>query len=98
MSSDRVGTHCTGRPVRSAHAPTTTYSECRPALPPNPPPTCGVTTRTFSGSRLERRAELAVHQVGHLVRDPQRQAPVSASTSAAAQSGSIGTTAMRWLT
>ena len=52
MSSDRVGTHWTGRPVRSAQAPTTTYSECRPALPPNPPPTCGVTTRTFSCSRL----------------------------------------------
>ena len=98
MSSDRVGTHCTGRPVRSAHAPTTTYSECSPAFPPNPPPTCGVMTRTFSFSKLSAAQNCPCTRCGIWFDTHNVMRPVSGSTAAAAPSGSIGTTAIRWLT
>ena len=97
MSSLRGGTHTTGRPVRRAAAATTVYSAWMPALPPNPPPTCGVTTRICAGSIPSAPASWPCSPCGICV-DAQNVRRPSASTSAAQQSGSIGTTAMRWLT
>ena len=56
MSSLRVLIHVTGRPVRNAAAATTNCSAYSPALPPNPPPTWGVTTRTSALSTFNARA------------------------------------------
>jgi hypothetical protein len=97
MSSLRGGTHTTGRPVRRAAAATTVYSAWTPALPPKPPPTWGVTTRISAGSIDSAAASWPCRPCGICV-DAQNVSRPASSTSAAQQSGSIGTTAMRWLT
>ena len=98
MSSLRVGTQITGRPVRSAQAATTVYSECSPALPPNPPPTWGVTTRTVDCSTPSALHTWPWTRCGIWFDTHSVRRPVVGSTSAAAPSGSIGATAMRWFT
>ena len=75
---------CTGRPSEAAAAATTEYSAWMPALPPNPPPTCGVTTRTVVRSIAERAGELTVEAVRHLGRGPERQPAVGVGLGRAA--------------
>ena len=97
MSSLLGGTHTTGRPNRRAAAATTVYSGCRPALPPNPPPTCGVTMCTSDGSSPSAPASWPCSAWGICV-DGQTVSRPSSAGAAAQQSGSIGATAMRWFT
>jgi hypothetical protein len=97
MSSLRVDIHVTGSAERCASAATTCLLGVQPALPPKPPPTCGVTTRSCDLS-VRARAQQPVQQVRHLGAAVERQPAVVAPRTAAAPCGSIGATAMRWLT
>ena len=97
MSSLRVATHTTGAPSRIASAATTSCSGYSPALPPKPPPTGGVTTRTRLASTPSPVARSWRNRCGIWVAPYTSRRP-SACTTAAAACGSIGATAMRWFT
>ncbi len=61
-----------------AAAAVTTWSAIPPcAFPPNPPPTCGVITRTVSSGTCSERAKLKARAVRHLRRQPHDEAPVA---------------------
>ena len=64
-----------GRPRRCAAAATTICSGYSPALPPKPPPTCGVTTSDLRrAARPSARGEQLVQEVRHLRRAVDRAA------------------------
>ena len=75
-----AGGHPHHRPARAAAAATATtvYSGCRPALPPKPPPTWGVTRWIGSAAMPVRRRQLLVDVVRELVRRPDGEAAVGA--------------------
>ncbi len=51
MLSERVSAHRTGRPSRRAIQGSNSASGYDPNLAPNPPPTSGAITRTWSAGR-----------------------------------------------
>ena len=59
MSSERVSVHLTARPSARAAAAATRYSTYTAAFGPNPPPTHGHTTRSWSGSNPSAGARAA---------------------------------------
>ena len=84
--------------MRRAAAATAEYSAQTPALPPKPPPTWGVTTRTVGPFHAEHAGQLLGEPVGHLRRRVEREPAVVGSGTATHPFGSIGTTATRWFT
>ena len=95
MFSLRVSVQRIGLPVARATQPTSTSSTAIP-LAPNPPPTSGATTRTFSGSRPSStpRTILSWWGVCELIHSVSRP---SSPHCAALERGSIGHAASRWL-
>ena len=83
-SSLRVGDHVTGRSRWRAAAATAEYSAQMPALPPNPPPTCGAMTWMSRARPCRARRRAAVQAVGHLGRGVERQPAVVAGHGGAA--------------
>ena len=96
MLSERVSVHLTGRPsARASHATSTASGSI--IFAPNPPPMSGLTTRTWPGSSPSSPAATilpmcGVCEVAQSVRRP------SSPTTAAAERGSSGAAASRWLT
>ena len=76
--------HGTGRPSCRAAAATAEYSAQSPALPPNPPPTCGAMTRIVARSIPSASASWRLQAVRHLRRGVEREPTVVAGDGGAA--------------
>src|SRR3954463_16276801 len=96
MASDLDATHLTGLPSFNAAAPATRCSTYGAAFGPNPPPTHGQTTRSFSGSRPSIGAYAPCTECGAWC-ETHNVSPPSPGT-AMMPFVSIGPPASRWLT
>ena len=97
MSSLRDGTHTTGRAGDAARRGDDRVLGVDARLAAEPAADLGRDDPDLAAVDAERRASWPCSPCGICV-DAQNVSRPSASTSAAQQSGSIGTTAMRWFT
>ena len=98
IASLRVSVHFTARPSFTAASATAPWSGPLPALPPNAPPTCGATTRTWSFSRPRVSASRSRDRCGCWVEIQIVTTSPSPPGSTTIALPSIGAVAMRWLT